>query len=86
LIDEGGVMELWEEVSIVEVDLPETSSTLWAGSFWKLAFERRLSCLKKGMADVREERKERGENLFRNGAKIRDRLRRPASYPGEKRQ
>lgn len=28
LIDDGGVMELWEDVSIVEEDLPETISTL----------------------------------------------------------
>ena len=28
LIDDGGVMELWEEVSIVEDDFPDTSSTL----------------------------------------------------------
>ena len=28
LIDDGGVMELWEEVSIVDDDFPETSSTL----------------------------------------------------------
>lgn len=28
LIDDGGVMELWEVVSIVEEDLPETISTL----------------------------------------------------------
>ena len=27
LIDEGGVMELWEVVSIVEEDFPETSWT-----------------------------------------------------------
>lgn len=33
LIEEGGVMELWEEVSIVEEDLAETSSTLCDGSF-----------------------------------------------------
>lgn len=31
LIDDGGVMELWEEVSIVDDDFPETSSTLWDG-------------------------------------------------------
>lgn len=33
LIDEGGVMELWEVVSIVEDDFPETSSTLCDGAF-----------------------------------------------------
>jgi hypothetical protein len=33
LIDDGGVMELWEEVSIVEEDFPDTSSTLSDGSF-----------------------------------------------------
>lgn len=27
-IEDGGVMELWEDVSIVEDDFPETSSTL----------------------------------------------------------
>jgi len=51
LIDDGGVMELWEDVSIVEEDLP-TISTLVAADFeseWKLAFERRRNCLKNGM-------------------------------------
>jgi hypothetical protein len=33
LIDEGGVMELWEVVSIVEDDFADTSSTLCAGVF-----------------------------------------------------
>jgi hypothetical protein len=33
LIDDGGVMEVWEEVSIVEEDFPATSSTLWDGFF-----------------------------------------------------
>jgi hypothetical protein len=27
LIEEGGVMEAWEEVSIVEEDFPDTTST-----------------------------------------------------------
>jgi hypothetical protein len=27
LIDEGGVMEAWDEVSIVEEDFPDTTST-----------------------------------------------------------
>jgi hypothetical protein len=31
LIDDGGVIELWEEVSIVDDEFPETSSTLWDG-------------------------------------------------------
>jgi hypothetical protein len=31
LIDDGGVMELWEEVSTVDDDFPETSSTVWDG-------------------------------------------------------
>lgn len=52
LMEEGGVMEL--EVSIVEDDLPETSSTLCEGFFAKLALERRRSCLKKGMIWGRE--------------------------------
>lgn len=42
-------MEL--EVSIVEEDLPETSSTLGAGFFWKLALERRRNCLKNGIVE-----------------------------------
>lgn len=53
LIDDGGVMELWEEVSIVEEDLPETISTLVEGDLesvaLKLALDRRRSCLKKGI-------------------------------------
>lgn len=53
LIDDGGVMELWEEVSIVEEDFPETISTLVEGDFesvaLKLALDRRRSCLKKGI-------------------------------------
>lgn len=54
LIDDGGVMELWEEVSIVEDDTPETiSSTLVEGDLesvaLKLALDRRRSCLKKGI-------------------------------------
>lgn len=58
LIDEGGVMELWE-VSIVEEDLPETASTLDDGLLesagnWKLAFDRRRSCLRNGMVTVSE--------------------------------
>lgn len=59
LIDDGGVMELWEVVSMVEEDLPETSSTLCDGLLgsageWKLAFERRRSCLKKVMVNLLE--------------------------------
>lgn len=55
LIDEGGVMELWEVVSMVEEDLPETASTLDDGLLeWKLAFDRRRSCLRNGMATVSE--------------------------------
>lgn len=53
LIDDGGVMELWEDVSIVEEDLPETTSTLVEGDLesvvLKLALDRRRSCLKKGI-------------------------------------
>lgn len=53
LMDDGGVMELCEEVSIVEEDLPETISTLVEGDFesvaLKLALDRRRSCLKKGI-------------------------------------
>lgn len=59
LIDEGGVMELWEVVSIVEEDLPETASTLDDGLLqsvgdWKLAFDRRRSCLRNGMVTMLE--------------------------------
>lgn len=43
-------------MSIVEEDLPETTSTLDDGLLesgeWKLAFDRRRSCLRKGMARV----------------------------------
>lgn len=57
MIDDGGVMELWEVVSIVEEDLPETTSTLDDGLLepvgdWKLAFDRRRSCLRNGMAEA----------------------------------
>ena len=41
-------------MSIVDEDLPATISTLVVGDFesdpWKLAFERRRSCLRNGMA------------------------------------
>lgn len=55
LIEDGGVMELWEFVSIVEEDLPATTSTLEDGLLesveeWKLAFDRRRSCLRNDMA------------------------------------
>lgn len=67
LIDDGGVTELWEEVSIVEEDLPETISTL-ADAFlesgaWILALERRRSCLKNGMLEDGVE----GQGLFSPG-------------------
>lgn len=57
LIDEGGVTELWEVVSIVEEDFPETSWTLCAAPFdseRKLAFERRLNCFKNDMVVCKE--------------------------------
>lgn len=59
LIDDGGVMELWEFVSIVEEDLPEATSTLDDALLesvgeWKLAFDRRRSCLRNGMATMSE--------------------------------
>lgn len=51
LIDDGGVMELWEEVSIVEDDLPTISTFVAAPlvSELKLAFERRRNCFKNDM-------------------------------------
>lgn len=65
LIDEGGVMELWEVVSIVEEDFPETSWTLCDAlldSEWKLAFERRLNCFKNDIVGCdREEKLSPGE-------------------------
>lgn len=55
LIDDGGVIEL-EEVSIVDDDFPETSSTLCDGVLWKVAFDRRRRSLKNGMAKLREKK------------------------------
>lgn len=54
LIEDGGVLELCEVVSRVEVDLPETTSILVGGLFesdgeLKLAFDRRRSCLRNGI-------------------------------------
>jgi hypothetical protein len=58
-IEDGGVMELWEDVSIVEDDFPETSSTLGAGVFWKLALDRRRSSLKNGIASLQRRKTRR---------------------------
>lgn len=58
LIEEGGVMELYEAVSRVEEDFPDVMSPLDGDSslnslgllVWKLALERRRNGLKNGIS------------------------------------